>query len=312
MNTMTNYFYPGKNENYRFFALAYFSTLIVLWTIFGQTVLGFEQSALQPIAAVSAAFAMQFILEYIDSKTNNRKPRYSGGIKNTILFFMPAIIPGCAVGFLIYPNELIWPMVFAAALSIASKAIFRAPVGEGSQHIFNPSNFGITFTLSMFPWIGLAPPYHFTGHIEGVWHIILPIFILISGIIVHGLLTGRLPLILAWLVGFVVQGLVRSWYFGIPWNVPLVPMTSAAFILFTLYMIPDPATTPINTLKQIIFGLAVALAYAILLINNIVFGLFFALFIVCMIRGIGLYGIWAYNKVYNKICNTDLCSLRFN
>jgi hypothetical protein len=28
--------------------------------------------------------------------------------------------------------------------------------------------------------------------------------------------------------------------------VPLTPMTSAAFILFTLYMIPDPATTPLH------------------------------------------------------------------
>jgi hypothetical protein len=39
-----------------------------------------------------------------------------------------------------------------------------------------------------------------------------------------------------------LQGIVRAKVFGTPLFVPLMPMTSAAFIIFTLYMIPDPAT----------------------------------------------------------------------
>ena len=49
--------------------------------------------------------------------------------------------------------------------------MFRAPVGEGkTQHIFNPSNLGIVATLLLFPSIGVAPPYHFTENLTGIWH----------------------------------------------------------------------------------------------------------------------------------------------
>jgi len=82
---------------------------------------------------------------------------------------------------------------------------------------------------------------------------------------------------------------LRCWYFGIPWLVPLVPMTSAAFIVFTLYMIPDPATTPLDSRRQVWFGLAVAAVYGLLQVSHVVFGLFIALFLVCGLRGTGLY-----------------------
>jgi Na+-translocating ferredoxin:NAD+ oxidoreductase RnfD subunit len=308
MNTTVEYFYPKKNENYRIFALGYFSTLITLWAIAGKTILGFEQSTAQMLGAAAAAIFTQFILEYIDSLSKNRKPRYEGGLANLIKCLMPAIIPGFAVGFLIYPNELIWPMVFAACLSVSSKVIFRAPVGSRFQHIFNPSNFGITLTLLMFPWIGLAPPYHFTGHVFGIWHWIIPAFIFLSGMFVHGMFTGRLPLVFSWIIGFVLQGLIRSWYFDIGWNVPLVPMTSAAFILFTLYMIPDPATTPLNNRSQIIFGLLVAMLYGVLILNDVVFGLFISLFLVCALRGLFLYLIYFKDSLYCRLLtNCGFC-----
>ena len=99
---------------------------------------------------------------------------------------------------------------------------------------------------------------------------------------------GRLPLCAAWLLGFVGQGAVRSLLFGIPWNVPLMPMTSAAFILFTLYMIPDPATTPLDAKRQVAYGLGLAAVYGILISAHIVFGLFLALFIMSALRGLGL------------------------
>ena len=40
-----------------------------------------------------------------------------------------------------------------------------------------------------------------------------------------------------------------------------MPMTSAAFIVFTLYMVPDPATTPLKPWRQAAFGFAVAMVY---------------------------------------------------
>jgi Na+-translocating ferredoxin:NAD+ oxidoreductase RnfD subunit len=171
--------------------------------------------------------------------------------------------------------------------------IFRAPVEDGkTQHVFNPSNLGIVATLLLFPWIGVAPPYHFTENLTGMWHWVLPVIVLATGIIVHAMFTGRLILVLTWLAAFVIQGQLRSWYFGTSWIVPLTPMTSAAFMVFTLYMIPDPATTPVKPLRQVLFGIAIAAVYGVLLINHVVYGLFIALAIVCAMRGVALYA-WA-------------------
>jgi hypothetical protein len=283
-------FYPNRNPKLRLFALWYFTILITIWTILGHTVLGFEQSYAQPMIGVAAACAMQFLLEWVDARANGRRPRFSGGLLPALNFVPPAIIPGLACAMLIYPSSRLWPVAFAAALSIASKVIFRAPVGNGqTQHIFNPSNLGITATLFLFPWIGLAPPYQFTENITGMWDWVVPGILLVAGIYIHAKFTGRLPLVLAWLGGFAAQGLIRAAVFGMPWVVPFVPLTSAAFTLFTLFMIPDPATTPIKPIRQLAFGLAIAAMYGLLFVVHVVYGLFVALFLCSAGRGIGLY-----------------------
>jgi hypothetical protein len=71
-------------------------------------------------------------------------------------------------------------------------------------------------------------------------------------------------------------------------------MTSVAFVIFTLYMIPDPATTPLKPWRQVCFALAVAFVYGLLQVLHLVFGLFFALLVVSAVRGISLslyYGV---------------------
>jgi hypothetical protein len=65
-------------------------------------------------------------------------------------------------------------------------------------------------------------------------------------------------------------------------------MTGVAFVLYTFYMVTDPATTPNSTRAQICFGAAVAFTYGLLMVSHIVFGLFFALSIVCVLRGISI------------------------
>jgi hypothetical protein len=147
----------------------------------------------------------------------------------------------------------------------------------------------------MFPdVVGIAPPYHFTENLTGAWHWALPGIILCSGLFLHYNATGRLPLCLTWLACFAIQAIVRSLINGNAWYVAMMPMSSAAFIVFTLYMIPDPATTPLKWWRQILFAASVATVYAMLLSTHIVFGLFLSLGIVCAVRGISieLYTLW--------------------
>ncbi len=285
-------FYPNKNSKLRLFALWYFTVLLTIWNVLGHTVLGFEQSWASPVAGLATAIGMQFLLEWVDARAKNRELRFMGGFGALANFLPAAIIPGFACAMLIYPNERLLPIVFATALSIASKVLIRAPVGQGHyQHIFNPSNFGVAMTLVLFPQVGFAPPYHFTENITGAWDWVVPGVVLVTGIIIHALFTRRLLLASAWVLGFVLQGMVRAKIFGTPLYVPLMPMTSAAFILFTLYMIPDPATTPLKPVRQLLFGFSVAMVYGVLQVLHLVFGLFFALVTVCAIRGLSLH-IW--------------------
>ncbi len=282
-------FYPKGSPNLRLFALWYFTILMIVWNVLGHTVLGFEQSWLAPLVGVGTALCMQFFLEWVDARANQRELRFAGGAANVLNFLPAAIIPGFACAMLLYPNKRLWPIAFAVALSIGSKVLFRAPVAPGrTQHIFNPSNFGVAATLVLVPEVGFAPPYHFTENLVGLWDWVLPGVVLLTGVIIHSLFTGRMPLVLAWVLGFALQAQLRAFIYGVPPLVPLTPMTSAAFILFTLYMIPDPATTPLNPRRQALFGFSVAMVYGCIQVMHLVFGLFFALVTVCAIRGISL------------------------
>jgi enediyne biosynthesis protein E5 len=282
-------FYPRHDPRMRLFALWYFTILLIIGTFLGHSILGFEQAWAHHVVSLGAAVATHVFLEWVDARSKGRPLRFSGSAAAFINFLPPAIIPGLAIATLLYPNDRLWPVAFAAALSIASKVLVRAPVGNLTQHVFNPSNFGMTATLLVLPFVGVAPPYHFTEGITGTWDWIAPGILLTSGIVIHALFTGRLVLVMAWIAGFVLQAVLRSWWFDIPLIVPLAPMTSVAFMLFTLYMIPDPATTPLKKSHQALFGLAVAAMYGVLLVNNVVYGLFLALFLVCAARGALLY-----------------------
>jgi Na+-translocating ferredoxin:NAD+ oxidoreductase RnfD subunit len=298
-NNASLLFYPKADRQRRLIALWYFTALLLAWILgFGHALLGFEQPWAYPAVAVGTATAVQMLLEWVDARARDRPLRFSGGWASFLNFLPSAVIPGMALSMLLYPGESLMPLVFASAFAIASKVLFRAPVAPGvTQHIFNPSNIAVVVTLVIFAnTVGLTPPYQFTENVSGLWDWGVPIFVLVSGIILHGMFTGRLPLVGAWLVGFILQGQIRAWLFDIPWLVPILPMTSAAFIIFTLYMIPDPATTPIRPRQQVLFGLAVAAVYGLLQALHVVYGLFFALVLVCGVRGALLYAADWYRR----------------
>ncbi|MBY0358917.1 MAG: RnfABCDGE type electron transport complex subunit D [Candidatus Obscuribacterales bacterium] len=292
-------YYPQADGKHRVFALYYFCTFLIVWTVLGHSALGFEQSWMQPGLAVAVACATQLLLEWLDAKATGRQIRFTQSLNAFLVCLMPAMISGLAIGMLLFAGGYMMPVVFASVLAIASKVLFRAPVGDSTQHIYNPSNFGITITLLLFPWVAIAPPYHFTENISGIWNWLTPAFILMTGIFLHARSTARLPLILSWIVGFLLQGFIRHQLFSINLLVQFLPMTSAAFIVFTLYMIPDPATTPIKLRGQIAFGLSVALIYGLLVVLHVPYGLFVALTLVSTIRGIGLYILTAVARNKN-------------
>lgn len=279
-----------------------FAVAITVLNILGHTLFGFEQSIAQPIVGLLTAYLLEILLEAIDAWAKRRPVNFGGGLSNFADFLLSAHITGLAVAMLLYANESLWIIAFATALAVCSKVVLRAPVGSGTRHFLNPSNFGISITLLLFPWVGIAPPYHFTENLGSAGDWVLPAIIVISGSFLNMRFTRRLPLIGAWLCGFFLQAWFRSLLFGTPLTAGLIPMTGVAFILYSFYMVTDPATTPSSYRGQILFGAGTAFAYGMLMLTHAVFGLFFALTIVCVIRGLTLYAqAFAAQRVRAKI-----------
>ena len=280
-----------------------FATAITILHILGHTFFGFEQSWAQPLVALGTAYPLAILLEVVQCWSNGRTPAFRGGVRALIDFLLSAHISALAVAMLLYANDRLWVVAFATAVAIGSKVLFRQPARSGpGRHFYNPSNFGITVTLLLFSWVGIAPPYMFTENLDRIGDWVLPSVIICSGTFLNYMFTKRLPLIGAWLIGFVAQAAVRSLLFDVPFVPGLLPMTGVAFILYTFYMVTDPATTPKGFVPQIVFGFSVAAVYGILLTVHVVFGLFFALSIVCTIRGIFLYAqSWETNVAQERI-----------
>ncbi|WP_157620830.1 RnfABCDGE type electron transport complex subunit D [Saccharothrix sp. NRRL B-16348] len=266
-------------------ALRRFGLSITALTVLGHTVLGFEQAYLTPVIAVLAGLVTEVVLDSVEATAERRRPRWLGRPGAVVDFLLPAYITGMACAMLLYANDNLLPTVLATVVGVASKYVIRVPVGGRSRHVLNPSNFGIVVVLLAFPWVGIAPPYEFTEGVTGWWGAVVPALLLVAGTTVNARLTGKLPLILGWVGGFVAQAVLRWGVTDISLVSALLPLSGTAFILFTNYMITDPGTTPVRPRNQVLFGLATAAVYGVLVQFHVVFGLFFALVIVCVLRG---------------------------
>ena len=266
--------------------MALFATAL---TLAGHIFLGFEQSWMQVIVTVLMAYVLELTLETFDARVNQREPRYAGGFARLFEFLLSGHLTGISVALLLYTQHRYAPLLFAVAVGIGSKWLFRVPLGNGTRHLFNPSNFGIVAALLLVRTIGIAPPYQFTANVAGVLDWVIPAILVLIGVLLNAQLTLRIPLILGWLGGFLLQAGVRSLFFDVQFVAALMPVSGMAFLLYTLYMITDPATTPHETRPQIAFGLGVAAVYGVLQVLHVVYGLFFALIVVCGVRGLYLY-----------------------
>jgi hypothetical protein len=273
----------------RIMALRMFAASITAFTVLGHLFLGFEQSPITPIAAVLFGYVFDLVLETMDARASGREPGYAGGAGRMADYLLPTHIAGLAVALLLWGNVSLWPYLFAMAVAVSSKYLFRIPVAGRRRHFLNPSNFGIAVTLLLFPWVGIAPPYHFTNNVDGTLDWLIPLGILMAGTMLNVNLTKRWPLILGWVGGFALQAVLRWLFLDSALLAALLPMTGVAFILFTNYMITDPGTTPSKPRNQVVFGMTTAAVYGILVTLHVVFGLFFALVITCVLRGLILF-----------------------
>jgi len=275
---------PSRLAGLRRFALA-----ITALNLVGHTLLGFEAAYAYPLVALATGYGTELILELVEANAQQRPLAFWGSPTTFIDFLLPAHITSLAIAMLLYSNASLWPIALATAIAIGSKAVFRVVVRGQSRHFLNPSNFGISLVLLLFPWVGITAPYQFTENLHGAGDWLLPAAIVITGSFLNSRFTHRMPLIGAWLSAFALQALLRSVWFGTPLIPALLPMTGVAFVLFTFYMVTDPGTTPFTLRGQLLFGAAVGATYGLLMACHVAFGMFFALTLVCLCRGAWLF-----------------------
>lgn len=277
----------------RYLALRNFALSMSVFNILGYTVLGFEQPWTWPLFALAVGYTVEFAVEWVSARAHRRRPAYSGnGAWGVYTFLLPTHITALAANMLLYANEMFLPIAFAVTVAIAQKAVLQAPIAGRMRHFMNPSNFGITMALLLFGWVNIAPPYHFTEHVPDAISILVPMIIITAGTVLNGMLTKKIPLIVGWVGGFVIQALIRHFFWDVALWAALAPMTGVAFVLFTNYMITDPGTTPSKAKWQFVFGSSVAAVYGLLMIFNVVYTLFFAVCIVCGVRGLYWWAKW--------------------
>ncbi|SDJ97733.1 NQR2, RnfD, RnfE family [Actinopolyspora mzabensis] len=278
-------------------ALRRFAISITVFNLLGYLFLGFEQPWLWPFIAILTAYAVEIFLELLAARAVKRAPQFSGnGVRGVVEFLYPAHITGLAVNMLIYVNDQVWAMMFGVTVAVGAKWLLRAPVNGRMRHFMNPSNLGIATILILFPWASIAPPYHFTES-TGIWlDWFIPLVILVSGTMLNAKLTGKMWLIVGWVTVYALQSVLRGVFLDTSIAGALASMTGVAFILFTNYMVTDPATTPSKPASQLAFGSGVAVFYGLLTGASIAYGLFFATAGVCLIRGVFLWSVHFVNK----------------
>lgn len=273
----------------RYLALRNFTLSITVFNIFGYTMLGWEQPWLWPILAVATGYATELVFELLSAWAERRRPAFlGGGPRRAMEFLLPAHITALACNMLLYANNQWWPVMFTVVIAVSQKHVFRAPIAGRMRHFMNPSNFGISVTLLVLgSWVSISPPYQFTEWANSYFRLMIPMIILTAGTVLNAMLTKKTALIVGWMGAFAIQAFVRHWLFGVQLNTALGVMTGVAFVLFSNYMITDPATTPTKGLAKFMFGSAVGAVYGVLMALNVVYTLFFALSIVCALRGLG-------------------------
>lgn len=284
---------PAKTKpDPRYLALRNFALSLSVFNILGYVILGFEQPWLWPFIALATGYTTEITFELISAWAHRRPPRFRGaGLRGLYEFLLPAHITALAVNMLIYANNQILPVIFGVFIGVAGKHLLQAPIGGRMRHFMNPSNFGITAVLITFSsWVSIAPPYEFTENANQFFRIMIPLIVITAGTVLNAMLTRKVPLIVGWMGGFAIQALVRHGIWDVALFSALGAMTGVAFVLFTNYMITDPGTTPAKPRPQFMFGSSVAVVYGILMEFNVTYTLFFALVIVCAIRGAGWWG----------------------
>ncbi|WP_234572110.1 hypothetical protein [Rhodohalobacter sp. 614A] len=179
-----------------------------------------------------------------------------------------AYISGNSAGILVR-SPFLWPFALCAAISIASKYVFRFR----GTHIWNPTNFGIVVML-LIASDSMAVLSIQWGN--NMWAMLV---IWIVGLLVISRV-NLANICITYVLSFIFFGWLRSMITGDAFLAEIAPLTGPMYQLFVLFMITDPKTTLKSKTGQNIVAFLIAFAEFFFRLGEAVYAPFYALFIV--------------------------------
>jgi Na+-transporting NADH:ubiquinone oxidoreductase subunit NqrB len=228
--------------------------LITLILLAGHISFGILESYATVVLAISASVVTDLVLGRL----------FLGKWKN----LASAYISGISVSILIR-STFIWPYLLTAIISITSKYVLRYK----GRHIWNPSNFGISWMLFTAPFsvAGLSIQWG-----NNVWPMLV-IWILGTVTVYRA---KRFHVTFTYVVSFIFFAFLRTFFTGDAFLAEVAPLTGPMYQLFIFFMITDPPTGVKSRNGRIIVAFLIALVEFILRMNQFIYAPFYALFLV--------------------------------
>lgn len=179
-----------------------------------------------------------------------------------------AYISGNSAGILVR-SPMIWPFALCAAISIASKYVFRF---KGS-HIWNPTNFGIVIMLLIATDSMAVLSIQWGSNMWAMLTIWLVGFFVISKVKLFHVSA-------VYVISFLFFAWIRSIFTGELFLAEIAPLTGPMYQLFVLFMITDPKTTVSTKNGRMVVAFLIALAEMFFRLGEAVYAPFYALFII--------------------------------
>jgi enediyne biosynthesis protein E5 len=228
--------------------------LITLILVIGHFAFGILESYRTILLAITCSLLTEMTLSLL----------MTGKVKN----LSSAYITGISVSILIR-STFLWPFAITAIISIMSKYVLQ----YRSTHIWNPSNFGISWMLAMYPFSVAGLSIQWGNNI-------LPMMVIwILGLIIVWRVK-RLHITLTYVISFVLFSFLRSRITGDSFFTEVAPLTGPMYQLFIFFMITDPATTVKNRKWQAVVVFLIAFVEFIFRLNQFIYAPFYALFVV--------------------------------
>lgn len=234
--------------------------ILFTYLALGLTVLGFNRSPLQALVTSISCVTLEAVLVRL--------------FKGVWRFPLSALITSFSLSFLLNYGHNFFLLFVPVFFAIGVKFLITFK----GKHALNPAMVGVSFSLLFSQeLITAAPAYQWNGIAA------MSIFILMMGLFFVIPKVDRHWLVLSFLFFFTIQTALRAFIMRhhLPFETLFLgTLSSPSFLIFTFFMITDPATSPNDKRMQIIIGFWLATVDLLLHLYQSYYTFFYAALIV--------------------------------